>query len=226
MKCDYGCGKEAQYQFKNLKWCCSEIVNKCEGKRKRDSNKKLGKSSGRKGKFGSVAWNNGLTKETDERVKRGAENYSNNIKNGITIPSFLGKHHTEETRKQIGDKLSRNNKGGRCKWYQVQNPLGEKFNVQGTWERDFCQVLNILDESWKKIGVGDKTHTYTWVDKDGNEHSYTPDFYSPKLDKYFEIKGYLTDDCKFKIKYTIDNYKLNLELVQKQELKNYLKKIL
>jgi len=29
MLCDYGCGQEAVYQFKNGKWCCSKTVYKC-----------------------------------------------------------------------------------------------------------------------------------------------------------------------------------------------------
>ena len=27
--CDYGCGREAKYQFKNGKWCCSKSKNSC-----------------------------------------------------------------------------------------------------------------------------------------------------------------------------------------------------
>jgi len=33
--CDYGCGKEAKYQFKNGKWCCEKNVNKCSEVRKK-----------------------------------------------------------------------------------------------------------------------------------------------------------------------------------------------
>jgi len=29
MLCDYGCGQEAKYQFKNGKWCCSEYHSSC-----------------------------------------------------------------------------------------------------------------------------------------------------------------------------------------------------
>lgn len=29
MKCEYGCGQEANYQFKNGKWCCSSNISKC-----------------------------------------------------------------------------------------------------------------------------------------------------------------------------------------------------
>lgn len=30
MLCDYGCGQEAMYQFKNGKWCCNKSKNSCE----------------------------------------------------------------------------------------------------------------------------------------------------------------------------------------------------
>ena len=30
--CEYGCGQEARYQFKNGKWCCGESCNSCPGK--------------------------------------------------------------------------------------------------------------------------------------------------------------------------------------------------
>ncbi len=29
--CDYGCEKEAKYQFKNGKWCCSKYFQSCNG---------------------------------------------------------------------------------------------------------------------------------------------------------------------------------------------------
>ena len=31
--CQYGCGKEAKYQLKNGKWCCSYSYAVCVGKR-------------------------------------------------------------------------------------------------------------------------------------------------------------------------------------------------
>jgi hypothetical protein len=36
--CDYGCGREAKYQFKNGKWCCEDNLGKCPVKRKEKSN--------------------------------------------------------------------------------------------------------------------------------------------------------------------------------------------
>ena len=33
--CDYGCGQEAKYQFKNGKWCCSKNISQCPEIKKR-----------------------------------------------------------------------------------------------------------------------------------------------------------------------------------------------
>ena len=38
MVCNYGCGKEAKYELKNKKWCCSKSINSCLGMRKKNSN--------------------------------------------------------------------------------------------------------------------------------------------------------------------------------------------
>ena len=38
--CEYGCGREATYQFKNGKWCCEDNTQKCPIMRKKLRNKK------------------------------------------------------------------------------------------------------------------------------------------------------------------------------------------
>jgi len=50
---------------------------------------------------GKVSWKKGLTKETDESIRRGAETLQNNIKIGKTHPSFLGRKLTEDHKKKI-----------------------------------------------------------------------------------------------------------------------------
>jgi len=35
--CDYGCGREAKYQFKNGKWCCENHYSKCLKVREKSS---------------------------------------------------------------------------------------------------------------------------------------------------------------------------------------------
>lgn len=41
--CDYGCGKEAKYKFKNGKVCCSKSVNQCPSKKERSAKSGIGK---------------------------------------------------------------------------------------------------------------------------------------------------------------------------------------
>ncbi len=179
-----------------------------------------------KGVFiGRGGWNKGLTKESDERVKRGRETYVNKIKSGEIKPGFEGKKHTLDTRSKIGLKLSKNNNGGRCKWYSVENGLGHKFNVQGTWEQNFSLYLTIIDNSWIKIGIGDYNHSFKWIDDKGNTHWYTPDFWSPKLKKYFEVKGYWWGKDKRKMELVLEQNNINLELIDRVKYKEYMKKV-
>lgn len=93
-------------------------------------------------KKGHIGWNRGLTKETDERVKRNAEN----IKEALSKPetrlkmrnSHLGKKHTEDSKQKMRDvqkkgKESQNWKGGRfrkCGYIYVYSPSHPHCNSQ------------------------------------------------------------------------------------------------
>jgi hypothetical protein len=74
--CDYGCGKEAIHQFKNGKWCCSLVANKC----KNVSSKNPGFSN-------------------HKHNKKTIENYSK-TRSGENHP-FFNKHHSEESINKI-----------------------------------------------------------------------------------------------------------------------------
>ncbi len=39
MQCDYGCGKEAKFQFNNGKWCCSKFTSQCTSWKNNQSKK-------------------------------------------------------------------------------------------------------------------------------------------------------------------------------------------
>ncbi len=49
--CDYGCGQEAKYQFKNGKWCCSKRHNSCPEIRRKQSEKIQNRTEGEKEKI-------------------------------------------------------------------------------------------------------------------------------------------------------------------------------
>lgn len=63
MICEYGCGREALYQMKNGKWCCSERFTGCTGFKK-----KLSKSL-----KGHIGCRKGETKETNDGLKKLSE---------------------------------------------------------------------------------------------------------------------------------------------------------
>lgn len=170
-------------------------------------------------------WNKGLSKETDDRVRKIGETISKNYKSGKQIPGFKGKRHSMETILKISEKLSKNNNGGKCKWFEYIKPNGDEVNLQGTWEVRFAKVLDIIDENWIKIGTSNKNHSFIW-DDENKKHYYTPDFYSPKLDKYFEVKGYWWGEDRNKMDQVLkQNPDVKIEIIEKKELENYEKLI-
>jgi very-short-patch-repair endonuclease/uncharacterized Zn-finger protein len=56
-------------------------------------------------KEGRIAWNKGLTKETDERVKKYVQTLIDNIKSGKIIPSQKGKPLSLEQKNKISETL-------------------------------------------------------------------------------------------------------------------------
>ena len=104
--CDYGCGREAQHQFKNGKWCCEPFCNSCpevrkkfsegskgsrgyhhfEKTKKKISEYRKGKSSGMKGKI--------LSKETKEKMSK--------AKKGKNNPNY-GKHPSKEVARRMSE---------------------------------------------------------------------------------------------------------------------------
>lgn len=93
--------------------------------------------------------------------------------------------------------------------------------MQGTWEQRFAKILNIIDKHWIKPSLYHKVHSFNWVDDNGEKHTYTPDFYSPKLNKYFEVKGYWWGDDKKKMEKVLEQNNINIEIIQKKELEIY-----
>lgn len=138
---------------------------------------------------GGVAWNKGLTNETSTIVKQISASVS---KSKTGKP---GHKHTAETKERISKKLSGNNHGGRCKWFEVDG-----INVQGTWERDAALKFNELGITWIKVR---KPWPYSM---DGKQRHYTPDFYLPDYDVYLELKGFWWGNDKQKMEHVIEQH--------------------
>lgn len=113
-----------------------------------------------------------------------------NEKVSITLKGHISCLKNKKLSEEHKRKISLNNKGGTCKWYVIKRKNGVETKVQGTYELRFAKILENIDEDWIKPSIWNRGHQFRWIDKKGKSHWYTPDFWSPKLGKYFEIKGF------------------------------------
>lgn len=160
----------------------------------------------RKTPYPGWGWNKGLTKETDERVRKNSEKVSK------SLVGRKGTKLSEEHKKKISVHQSLHNNGGRCKWYKVS---GQK--VQGTWERDLAKLFVKYKIDWEKIKTNNKVFRYTFKDK---ERSYAPDFYIKEFDIYLEVKGFWWGDDKKKMNHVIDQVielKNKIRIIEKDQ---------
>ena len=120
--------------------------------------------------------NFGKTKETNDDIRIATEKRKQRYELGEIKPSFLGKHHTEETKQHLRNIERRNcRKNFHCGWYKG-------YWCDSSWELAFlyyCLEHNI------KIERNHERFEYVF---NGKVKGYYPDF---KIENnYVEIKGY------------------------------------
>jgi hypothetical protein len=243
MKACENCGKEHTGTYGSGRFCSSKCARGFSTKAKRkEINERLKKpkikkrclecdiefnvfSTKRLQKFCSckcsVVYNNRLNrKQRSDKMKKFInssveikQKYKENLEKGRKLRKYnsLSDEHKR--------KISLNNKGGRCLWYEIEKNNGNKVKIQGSYELRFAKILNIIDENWIKPSIWNREHQFQWFDKNKKSHWYTPDFWSPKLQKYFEIKGFWKKDDKEKGIF-VSSLK-NVEIVYKKDLEKY-----
>jgi len=160
---------------------------------------------------GHVAWNKGKTKKTDPRVAGNGRALSKGIRKKISEgtynpPPVL----TLEQRGAASRRMSRNNPGGRCKWYTVDGR-----RVQGTWERDIATKMCELGLPWSKA-PGNGNLSWLYEDAQGKRRRYTPDFFLPDLGIQLEIKGYWWGEDKQKMAWVLEqNPESRIKIIEK-----------
>lgn len=163
--------------------------------------------------IGQSAWNIGLTKEIDDRVRRGGQKISKSIKERQLNGTYQqeSREMSYEARQRLSIRQSLNNSGGRCKWYTVDGK-----RVQGTWERDIAIKLCQHHTEWYKPLK--KQDVWRYVDDLGIERSYSPDMYLPEHDLFLEIKGYWWGNDRRKMDIVMSTYPDRKMLIVEKEL--------
>lgn len=172
MECKY-CGKE----FKSLR-----SVHYHENRCPNNQNRKY-----------KSAWNKGLTKETDERVKKYVDCCSEGYKSGrLKIWCDGLTKETDERLKLLSDKIKQSikEKINTGNWHnsfsKSRTQIYKNVNMMGTWEVEFAKLLDKRNINWEYT-----KHQFDYLYND-EIHKYNPDFYLPEFDTYIEIKGYPT----------------------------------
>lgn len=137
---------------------------------------------------------------------------------------MLGKHHTKETKLQLSEssynawnKLSENEQKERLKRIMNTRIKNGNLNVitnkthtrakggkrkdvnnqyfRSSWEANIARYFNFIKEKWEY-----EPKTFYFENIKRGVRSYTPDFYLPKQNKWIEVKGWMDDKSKVKLK--------------------------
>ena len=166
---------------------------------------------------GRPGWSNGLTKETDIRIKHVSEQVLKYYEshNG----TFTGKHHAEETKKKLSDMAKEGSYEKHFGTYRRIIYMDCCF--QSTYE---VEVAKSLDENGIKWV---KPQRLKYIDNQGKGHYYTADLYLPEYDVYLDPKNdYLINNVneyfgysdKDKIKWVQKQYNVKILILNKNQL--------
>lgn len=141
-----------------------------------------------------IAWNKGLTKETNTSLKAASEKLKKLIKEkGYSGCYGLKGSKNKSCNPDIRLKISQTclNKSKNGKWHtsvaRSMHYCYKGIDLHGTWELRYAIFLDNLNIRWERPKVG---FEYNFQNKN---HYYTPDFYLVDFDTYIEIKGFKRD---------------------------------
>lgn len=144
-----------------------------------------------------IAWNKGLNKENDERVKKYGETYRRKIKSGEIILSWKGKHLNNEFKEKLSNSLKKAHKEGRA-W----NIGKSRWNNKPSYpEKFFMKVIKneFEDKNYEReYPVGIYSLDFAWVEKkkvieiDGEQHERFKEYKErdKRKDEFLKNKGW------------------------------------
>lgn len=126
------------------------------------------------------AWNKGLTKETDERLKKFGEALSAKYKGTEEGKRIFGHPHTEETKRKMSELAKQRHFGG---WHTSRTIEYKGIKLDSQYEFVVAKELDENQIKWERPSY------FIWKDDTGNEHRYYPDFYLPEYNVYLDPKN-------------------------------------
>lgn len=116
------------------------------------------------------------------------------------IPDWFCRPRCIEAKRYISKAISLKVKG-KTGGYRERGGRGHGCHYKGiwldsTWELALAERLDELNVQWERDV---SKHKFAYVDQQGNQRTYFPDFYIPNLNLYIEVKGYWTAETKFKM---------------------------
>lgn len=124
-------------------------------------------------------WNKGLTKDTDDRISKASEKIRLHYQ--THSGTFLGRHHSSETRKKMSDRakeLNYNERFGYRKSFKYKDVV-----FQSSYEMKVAMSLDENNIKWEKAT------NLPYIDNNNVKHYYTPDIYLKDYNIYLDPKN-------------------------------------
>ena len=217
MKCSFGCNKEALFYFKNGNGCCEASPNKCEAKRKKDSDSKKGEFKGipywkTKNPI-YIPWNKNkigiFSKEHISNLKKASK--------GKHKCACLTEEQELERRRKISSTMKLNpNSGGLRKG----SGRGKNGWYKGYWCDSSWELAWVIYHLEHKIKFDRNNEFFEYI-FENKKRKYYPDFIVEGV--YYEVKGRrcyekLDEQTKEKIK----QFNKKLLVLFEKDMKKYI----
>jgi len=173
--CDYSCGQEAKYQFKNGKWCCEKFYQKCSSLRKINSKRNKGRK-----KLYLLGDNNPSKRlEVRKKLSKKLKDYNNKPE----VKERMIKDNPAK-RLEVRKKLSRRMLNGGSSYANSfnKNPSKQELQLREVVDR-VCRDLPMEHKSQYKV------------------LNYSIDIALPEYKIAIEYDGYYHFDCQEDINY-------------------------
>jgi len=185
------CGKQINGQKEGK----SKFCYKCSAKfysnpSKPESRKKISESRIKFYENGGKPWNSGLTAKTNETLKYTGEKISKAL-TGRPLEELWGKERADKFKKEHSKRMS--GKGNSMFGMPTPHRKGGfrgdlNHYVRSSWEADFARILKLHNLEYEY-----EPKTFELVRKNGEALNYTPDFYVPSKNTFYEIKGWMRE---------------------------------